>query len=486
MKIPSILSHVSFMAGQVSVYSDFDGTYCPASHASLHNPNENKFMPEYCSKIDKFLKATDKDLDFHITTGRTFGEYKAVVELLKERGFKLPLPQSFISKNGSDEFVRNGKSTDFYNNGIFPYIYEKPELSRESNIKNLTNWNGSGIKTYIRELAEKYKLGFVEADSEHSVRDYGENSLYSKGKLNPDEWRNLPQKDGQIAEHKIPIADLVMGARKDGNLKINLVFPPDYGYCNERNELYNNFLNDIKQYLNDRKVKYNLDWEIPSRYNHFRKHCNIVPLIEDKALTKLYDTKEALKKAIKNNDMVVVAGDGSNDFDMLNPLEYIDKESWNKYKKDSANKEFYEKSMFEKVKELKKMYDGKNPKLEQELTKNGLLKKIEELPIYGIVVKNDSKELNLLAEVFSKSGKIISVENGELDIGIKKVIEQHANKNSNFKNNMSDKFKSFIFDSGSNTKEKTVIICGTLAVVSVITACICWGHNVIKNKNLCE
>ena len=26
-----------------------------------------------------------------------------------------------------------------------------------------------------------------------------------------------------------------------------------------------------------------------------------------------------------NNDIVVVAGDGSNDFEMLNPLEYFDK-----------------------------------------------------------------------------------------------------------------------------------------------------------------
>ena len=55
------------------------------------------------------------------------------------------------------------------------------------------------------------------------------------------------------------------------------------------------------------------------------------PKIDGNELTKVFDTKEAVSKAIKNNDLVIVAGDGSNDFEMLNPLEYISKQEWEQY-----------------------------------------------------------------------------------------------------------------------------------------------------------
>ena len=84
-------------------------------------------------------------------------------------------------------------------------------------------------------------MRFVEAESENSVADYGNMSLYSDGKLYADDWKRLPSQNGKIAYHDIPIADYVMGARKDGNLKINLIFSPDYGFCPERNKIYDDF-----------------------------------------------------------------------------------------------------------------------------------------------------------------------------------------------------------------------------------------------------
>ena len=258
MWITNITNSLSFTAGKVQVYSDFDGTYCPIKHSSIRDNTNDKFIEEYCAKMNDFFQKTENDLHFHITTGRTYSEYEAISQLLKKRGYKLPLPESFIAKNGSDEYFKQTNNSDFYQNDKFPFNYKKINLQKEENIRKATGWNGEAIKNFIRNLAEKYKLRFVEAGSENSVRDYGENSLFSKGKLNPDDWQKLPISNGKIKQHDKPVIDYALGARKDGNLKINLIFSPDYGYCRERNYIYDTFMNEIKDFLQ----KENIDLQI--------------------------------------------------------------------------------------------------------------------------------------------------------------------------------------------------------------------------------
>lgn len=446
MKIINNIASLSFMAGKVQVYSDFDGTYCPARHSSLHIEGENGYMNEYCSKMDSFLKSTQGDLHMHVTTGRTFGEFEAILHLLKIRNFHLPLPESFIAKNGSDEYFKNGTDSQFYETGIFPYKYSEPSRMKEKQIKELTNWDGEKLKNFIRELANSYKLNFIEADSENSVKDYGNNSLFSDGKLNPDEWKKLPSNDGEILEHKVPIADYVMGSRKDGNLKVNLIFSPDYGYCPERNCIYDNFMNEIREFLARNNVEYSMDWDVPSKSNHYRNHCNITPKIDGSMLTKLYDTKKALADAIKNNDMVVVAGDGSNDFDMLNPLSYIEQNDWKKYERNSKCRYFYEADMRKKISLLKDAFENRNSELKNELESCGLIKQIKDMPLYSIIIKKEKSSLHELWEVFGRFGKVIEIENGKLDEGIKLAVKQHANQSSKFKKAMSEKFSKFILE----------------------------------------
>ena len=125
MRIFPINNVPNFKAGKVHVYSDFDGTYCPAKHHSLHIEGENKYMIDYCHKMKNFFDATEGDIHFHITTGRTFGEYEAISHLLKLRNFQLPIPETFIAKNGSDEYVRLGDNITFYKDGIFSMIIFK-------------------------------------------------------------------------------------------------------------------------------------------------------------------------------------------------------------------------------------------------------------------------------------------------------------------------------------------------------------------------
>lgn len=468
MKIANSIPYkLNFMAGKVHVYSDFDKTYCPANHSSLHVEGENSFMEKYCSDMDNFLKSTESDLHFHITTGRTFGEFEAIFYLLKMRGFRLPLPESFIAKNGSDEYIKSGNGSNFYENGIFPYKYSEPNKLKENKIKQQTNWDGVKIKYFIKSLADRYKLRFIEADSENSVKDYGSNSLFSSGKLDPDEWKKLPSRDGKIEQHKNPIADYAMGSRKDGNLKINLIFSPDYGFCSERNFIYDNFVNEIKDYLKNNNVAYSMDWEVPSKYNHYRNHCNITPKINNNALTKLYDTKAAVKAAIKSNDMVVVAGDGSNDFDMLNPLEYIENDEWNKYRKNTRCKEFYDSDMHKKLLYIREAYEGKNDVLKQELESNGLIKQIKDMPLYSVIIKKENSSLNEIKDTFERFEKIIVVENGKIEKGIKSAIKKHATNKDSFKNSMSNKFRRYIL---GRTKKKyyNMIIAATIALISTV------------------
>ena len=466
MKIAKIANQLNFMAGKVQVYSDFDGTYCPAKHSSLHIEGENEFMNEYCSKLDKFIKSTDGDIHLHITTGRTFGEYEAISHLLKIRKFHLPLPESFISKNGSDEFIKNGTDNEFYEKGIFPYKYSEPNKIKEDEIKKLTNWDGEKLKSFIKDLSHRYKLKLIEADSENSVKDYGNNSLFSEGKLNPNEWKKLPNSQGKIQEHNHPIADFVLGARKDGNLKVNLIFSPDYGYCSERNYIYDNFMNEIKEYLKKNNVEYSMDWDIASNRNHYRTHCNITPKINNSALTKLYDTKNALIQAVKNDDMVVVAGDGSNDFEMLNPLEYIEQKDWEKYKSKTECEDFYKADMRKKLIFLNDALEGRNDKLKQELESNGLIKQIREMPLLSIIVDKENSSLRLIKETFERFGKVVTVDKGKLDEGIKSAIKEYASQKDSFKTAMSDKLKEYVL--GITKKKDNIIVYSAMAIGTIV------------------
>ena len=203
MYIKCISSNVNFTAGKVDLYSDFDGTYCPARHLSLHDPAANSFMSEYCAKMDSFFKSTNGDIHFNVTTGRTFGEYESVSWLLKMRNFRLPFPETVITKDGSDRLLKNGSDIEFYEKGKFPFSYNTTSKEKENNIKKMSNWDGKAIYNELRRLADKYKIRFVEADSQNSVSDYGNRSFYSSGKLDPDEWKKLPRENGKILHQKM-------------------------------------------------------------------------------------------------------------------------------------------------------------------------------------------------------------------------------------------------------------------------------------------
>lgn len=331
MKITSS-SNISFSAGKVHFYSDFDGTYLPVSQSKINLGINISEMRTYSEKMNNFFENTKDNIDFHITTQRSYDSYKECVKLLRDKKIFLPFPQSLITEGGYKEFF-NSKNI-FFTCDIFPF---KQDI--------------------------------------HKVRPSGE------------------------------------------------------------------------------------------------------------AKNKSYNTKLLVEDTLKQNDIIITAGNDKNDKELLNPLKYI---NLKEFEKKSVNKEFFKKRTSEKLEELKLIYEGKNPKLKQELESIGLLQKIEELPLYSIVVKKASKpiseKLQSIYNTFSIIGKVFVAERGKLDEAVKNIIKIHSNKSKEFKRGLSKISRDFLFEKENTNKN---------GIVSLITGIILldcglfWSlrQNQLKKKN---
>ena len=228
-----------------------------------------------------------------------------------------------------------------------------------------------------------------------------------------------------------------------------------------KDERYSKLPQTNTRYLLDQGVKYWQHWEEPNSKNHFRKSLSITPNVNDGELTKLFDTRNAVMEAMNNNDLVIVAGDGSNDFKMLNPLEYIPSADWVNYAKDSNCPEFYLGDMKKKLRDLRHLYKGYDDEytneLRKELQENGFLKRLQDMPFVGIVIKKDKSKLKKLVDTFASSGKIVEIDKGQLDEGVKKAVKKYAEINQNFRNDMSDNLKYVVGYCNQTSLEKEIV-----------------------------
>lgn len=425
MKIDSIKQQYSmpnFRAGKVRVFSDFDKTFSPATHNDFARQMDKCFVDairENFKSFKDFLANTRDGLKFTITTGRTFGEFLTMAEIARERKFGMPLPDTLIVKNGSDEHIRTGSDEAFYNGREFPFKYDVTNKEKEENIKKLTGWDGKKIRDMLIKLFKSYDIKkIVEADSEHSVGDYGSRSLFSQGKL--------PYEVGKefIAPDK---ADWSVGLRRDGNLKIYALKPYDEYDVEERKLAFK----DISQKLETQMSQEGIKWMHRNDDNgvvHGRKPMGYCPYIIDKfgghqELTKVYDVNEAVKEAIKNNDLVIAAGDSSNDKVMLDPtrffLENLPEEIKAKYPYEKAVHLYFEgKSALRFI--------NKHPDLAEAYRK---------IPFVGVIVRqNDGTNKLSSLEEFAKgeNKKIIIVNEGELQKGIKEAVKLYCKQNPEY------------------------------------------------------
>ena len=52
--------------------------------------------------------------------------------------------------------------------------------------------------------------------------------------------------------------------------------------------------------------------------------------------------------------------------------------------------------------------------LKKELETNGILNKIQKMPLISIIIKKDKTKLSLISDTFSGTGKVVVVEKGQL------------------------------------------------------------------------
>ena len=240
-KIQNSYNRPSFKAGKVRVFSDFDKTFLRSSHKDFVKNYDSEFvnaLRENFKSFKEFLNNTREGLKFTITTGRTFGEFLTMAEVARERKFGMPLPDTLIVKNGSDEHIRTGTDEDFYNGGEFPFKYEVTNKEKEAKIKEISGWDGPKFKKIVEDVLKSYNFRIVEADSENSVSDYGSRSMFSQGKI--------PYEVGKLF-YGTDKADWSIGMRKDGNLKMFFTIPADMFDVDERRNVYNDMQTKISE-----------------------------------------------------------------------------------------------------------------------------------------------------------------------------------------------------------------------------------------------
>lgn len=455
MKINAINTHIhkngtrkniSFKAGKIELFSDFDRTYFPPSHAGMKvmSPSEYPGFVQYCQNFKNFFNNTREGLKFHITSGRTLGEYQVISELIKEKGFDLPLPDTFIAKNGSDEYLKIGTDEDFYKKGIFPFRYDTTNVEKENRIKKLMGWDGPKIKAKLKEILKEHDFRIVEGDSEHGPGDYGAKSLFADGKLSYEVNKTFYGTDKP---------EWVAGLRNDGNCKIFVTYPPDMATTPERVDVLkkiNKKMNEYEKSIGVKKIhSYTPKQETKTCGGRL---CAVFePQVDEtlmckldkqslQGLTKLYDTKEAVKKAIKNNDLVIVAGDSSNDFTMLNPLLYIDAPIPN------------ERVNMKSPSMLVKSFDTNNPVHQK------IAKQIDDLPLMCVVVKSgDKSELSSITVAFDNSDsrfyKVVTVPEGKLEDGIKEAVRLYCKRHPKYAEKLNPDLKKEIFGTTGDISE---------------------------------
>lgn len=454
-RIQSFNQQKSFKAGKVRVFSDFDRTFLPASHKQFVSTDKLITLSSvFCAfrNFKDFLNKTRKDLEFTITTGRTYGEFLTMVEaakkhremylLFKEASeilneqvqdnvyFGMPLPDTLIVKNGSDEYIKNGTDEDFYEKGLYPFKYELTNKKKEEDIRKITGWDGPKVKKIINDAFKSRGFRIFEGDSEHSKNDYDTKSLYTDGKLyyeesRPDEWQ--------------------VGFRKDGNLKMYIIHPRDFENTDLRQNKYQEIKNEIETKLKAENIKFKLTDENKSDGRIAYSYEPDLQEIGEEHLTKFYDTSKALKEAEKNNDLVIVAGDGSNDFEMLNPAYYL---------KNYLTDEIYNRHGKENLLNALNNPDS----IIEILNKDSeLAETFMKMPFRGVVVRQEdgSNDLSILESFASgKYQKITVVNQGELESGIKQAIKAYSEQNSKYKDVLSSDLKEVIKEEPPKSPQK--------------------------------
>lgn len=391
-------NYQTFKAGKVRVFADLDRTFIPAAQKQLQTSTDKnfiKFIRTHFESIGKFLESTKESLKLSLTTGRTLGETVAILGIINQRKNEfgtIPEPYSVIVGNGGDEYRLTEDD--------YPLNQEKIDT-----IKNKSGWDGAKLSEGLKAILAKMNMRIAEGETTSTPEDYGSESLFTNGKL--------PYEDQKVF-NGTDKADWVTGFRNDGELGVFMTLPYDMHKVDERIEAYKNIekeINELKEKCGGENIEHVVNKGGDNTVCGGRPFETFRPIVDGEPLSKAYDTKLAVKKAATNNDLVVAAGDITNNKDMLNPLAYLPEDFKTNHIKGELTPEI--------ISQDKELADA-----------------LKTLPFVGIVVIPQGEERNLGdLEVFTQGEyrKLIVVEEGQLETGIKEAVKLYGEQNPAYK-----------------------------------------------------
>jgi hydroxymethylpyrimidine pyrophosphatase-like HAD family hydrolase len=271
---------IYFGQGEVKFWTDFDGTLFPVDEDKLNNKRTIRKLKKYFQDFASFFENSQGKAECNITTGRNFISFYSIFNQLKQHGIKLFEPDKLVTSNGGDLFIKSRQNNTTVD-------YKNVDPAKREEIKNITNWDGDHIRELIIQL-------FKELDV----------PLCQPLNVNPDVKKIL-----------FPVL------RNDGNLQICIDIPEDM----LNTGIVETISAKLKQTLDEKDIKYQYTFEDYDPVYHRGPCIILVPDLIDTTLSKAYDVKQALKKASEEDDLVIVAGDYNNDYQMLNPETYVSK-----------------------------------------------------------------------------------------------------------------------------------------------------------------
>lgn len=406
-----------FGEGKVKLFSDFDGTYLPATHKTItkaQSVDNLGTLVQYFNKMKLFLEKHKDDLQVTVTTGRNIGEFHSLLQHFRRLGLQMPLPSSLITKNGGDEYYRSITDETYYETGSLPFI--TPNIAKRRDIKTLTGWDGEKIRSNILGILNSCRFTVRQDPTTNSAEDYGADSTLHHVHDHFDQDQSA--------------SPWVSVLRQDGDLKFFIGLPKDISHRDDRRQTQA-IIQRIEQHLQSLCIQQD---GAPSFYLESREqdkeygnHPSIVigPRIQGVPLTKVFDTQKAVNEAIKENDVVFTAGDGSNDFEMLNPARYL--------KLSQSLAEQNRRQNFVDRPEQFLAVLQQHPELQEQWKK---------LPFIGLVIERNGKvnsKLNKLVQAYSKlpHAKIIKIKEGELLEGLVQGLQVFRKGNPEFEKKMS-------------------------------------------------
>lgn len=407
MKIAPINQNLPFMAGEVKILSDFDGTFMPDefNHDVICNgskPLDKDAFNSYFDEFQRFLSSTDdgkKTTELTISTGRNLSEFNYYMKKIKDKGLRIPVPDKLIVVNGGDEFIKS-KKPDFFSSDREDMFEESDiNLKKQKQLRRFViNWDGFKIKDRVKAFISRLSgcPMLIEPPTHQGMYGYrGDMTLQEDVQALPDE-----DKTNYIS------------LRQDGNSLIRLTAPVGSAYIEELKGLKDELEQEGYKIVFQTKkhngetfvnsVSDNSNWQLGTS-------IEIKPETRGKVkkLDKFHHAKLMVDEIMQkgSNDLVIVCGDGRNDLNMLSIENYLDTDI-SDYSTEST------KTKIQNL-PLRSIFIRNNSSLDDTISKFEQIYNFDGHKRFIVVDKNDETKPHTLLEAIKIAKEDYSSQNPE-------------------------------------------------------------------------